>query len=606
MRWNKQRCCCAVQKGPEDLTAIPSMLAGRYRIEAPIGQGAFASTYRATDTTLQRTVAVKLLRSHHAADVSFLARFEREARAAAQVNHPNVVQVHDYGHDDDLVFIVMHFVAGPTLAEYIRDRERISSDEVVGIISQVLEGLQAIHERGIVHRDIKPQNILLEPDLTPKLGDFGVAHSGTESSLTQTGTTIGTAAYMAPEQATGEVSGPRADLYAVGAVLYELLTGKLPFTAATPVQVMYQHVNQDVTPPRQINPHIPASLEAVILRALAKRPEQRFASADEMRRALQLAGRGTDEIFVSPPVSYADQPTQVNLETPPPVPPVRWRAPAGREEPARWPYGLLFLAIVVAIVAVLAVAMVSTGGFTLLGGNGSDEATPTAAGIGLATPEPDNPPAVVEPEPTPVPPPPTPEPEPEPESTPEPPPPTAEPEPEPTAEPPEPDAVQQFVQDVPANAPFDPARIPEEILEGPYLGFGRDDFVEGGAYRRPDGVLYGQPAAHLYSQATDFPSTTIVFDLTEVPARYAVVRIVGMDDESAATVPIRVSVNGYVIHEGPAPFGSEVWTDTAWRIGDLSAFLPGENVLVVEIIAPEGEFGRPPWLLLSAMRIYVG
>jgi len=573
------------------LTGVPLILAGRYRIDAPIGQGAFASTYRATDTTLQRTVAVKLLRSHHAADDSYLARFEREARAAAQVNHPNVVQVHDYGHDDDHVFIVMHYVSGPTLAEYIRDREQISSDEVVSIMSQVLEGLQAIHELGIVHRDIKPQNILLEPDLTPKLGDFGVAHSGTESSLTQTGTTIGTAAYMAPEQATGEESGPRADLYAVGAVLFELLTGQLPFSAATSVQVMYQHVNQNVTPPRKLNPHISTSLEAVILRALSKQPAQRYASAEEMRQALQAAGRETDEIYVSPPVSYADQPTQVNHETPPPDPPAPRRTTTRREEPARWPYGLLLLVVVLAITAVLAVAMVNPGGFTLSGGTGTDDETRTPADVGLATPEPENPPAIVESEPTPETPPPTPEPA---------------SEPEPTPVPPEPDAIQQFIEDVPANAPFNPGQIPEEILDGPYLGFGRDDFVDGGAYRRPDGVLYDQPAAHLYSQATDFPSTTVVFNLADVPARYALIRIVGMDDESPTSIPIRVSVNGYVVHEGPAPFGSEVWTDTAWRIGDPSALQPGENALTIEVIVPDGEFGRPPWLLLTAMRIYSG
>jgi eukaryotic-like serine/threonine-protein kinase len=574
------------------------MLAGRYRIDAPIGQGAFASTYRATDTTLQRTVAVKLLRSHHVADVSFLARFEREARAAAQLNHPNVVQVHDYGHEDEHVFIVMHYVAGPTLAGYIRDREQISSDEVIAIMSQVLEGLQAIHERGIVHRDIKPQNILLEPDLTPKLGDFGVAHSGTESSLTQTGTTIGTAAYMAPEQATGEESGPRADLYAVGAVLFELLTGQLPFSAPTPVQVMYQHVNLEVTPPRQINPSIPASLETVILRALAKRPEQRFASADEMRRALQAAGHGTNEILVAAPAGYSDQPTQASAGIPPPDRPAPRTIRAGRDEPARWPYGLLFLVVVLAIVAILAVAMVNPGGLRLPGGSASDETSATPDDAGMVTPVSGNPPAVAEPEPTPEPPPP------EQEPTPEMPPPT--PEPEPTSVPVETDAVQQFVQDVPANVPFNPEQIPEQILDGPSLGFGRDDFVAGGAYRRPDGVLYEQPAAHLYSHATDFPSTTVAFTLPDVPDRYAVIRIVGMDDESPTTVPIRVSVNGYVVHEGPAPFGSEVWTDTAWRVDDLSALLPGENVLVIEVVASDGEFGRPPWLLLTAMRIYTG
>jgi hypothetical protein len=143
-------------------------------------------------------------------------------------------------------------------------------------------------------------------------------------------------------------------------------------------------------------------------------------------------------------------------------------------------------------------------------------------------------------------------------------------------------------------------------LNGPSQQINRDDFVEGGAYRRPDGVLYDLPAAHLYAQNTDHPSTTVTLDLAETPERYAVIRIVGMDDESANTVPLRISINGVVIHEGPAPFGSEVWTDTAWRIGNPGILQAGENSIVIENLAPTGEFGRPPWLLLSAMRVYVG
>jgi eukaryotic-like serine/threonine-protein kinase len=266
------------RKGSTVLTAIPAILAGRYKIEKMIGEGAFAATYLAEDMKLLRPVAVKLLRSQHVTDDGFTARFEREAQVAAQVSHPNVVQVHDYGHDGQHVFIVMHYVSGPTLAEYVRRQKRLSSDEVIRIVGQVLGGLAAIHERGIVHRDIKPQNILLEDDLTPMLSDFGVAYSPLESSLTQTGMTIGTAAYMAPEQATGEQVGPRADLYAVGCVLYELLTGQLPFTGQGALQVMYQHVSDEPVPPRSINRGISVSLEAVIMRARGEGEETRLAN----------------------------------------------------------------------------------------------------------------------------------------------------------------------------------------------------------------------------------------------------------------------------------------------------------------------------------------
>jgi hypothetical protein len=427
---------------------------------------------------------------------------------------------------------------------------------------------------------------------------------------------------MAPEQATGDVVGPAADLYAVGALLYELTTGRLPFVGQTPVQVMYQHVNREPVPPRQINPDISVHLESVILRALAKRPEHRYRDAADMRQALIDARDGTDEVFVAAPVGYSDQPTAVSRTPPPPPPrPPARHAAAAADEPARWPYALLFTVVVLSIVALLATVNGFRPDFGFLSA-GDDAATPTSpSAVGEPTDEPEptsplDPTPEPEPEPTatpePEPPPePTPEPEPEPTEAPEPPPepeptpePTPEPEPEPTVEP-EPDEVELFLGDVAANAPFNPARIPDGILDGPSVQFNRDDFVDGGAYRRPDGVLYDLPAAHLYSQATDFPSTTVTLELGEAPSRYAVLRIVGMDDESANTVPIRITVNGYVVHDGPGPFGSEVWTDVGWLVGNLGVLQAGDNSITVEVLAPQGEFGRPPWVLLSAMRVYV-
>lgn len=597
------------------MTAIPATLANRYKLEEPIGEGSFASTYRATDTKLLRTVAVKILRAHHAADDGFSTRFEREAQAAAQVSHPNVVQVHDYGRDDEHMFIVMHYVSGPTLAEHIRSRDHLPVSEVVRIVSQILDGLAAIHAAGIVHRDIKPQNVLLEEDLTPRLGDFGVASSSQAMTLTQTGMTIGTAAYMAPEQATGEPAGPQADLYAVGVILYELLTGRLPFSGGNSVQVMYQHVNDPPPRPSEINPHIPPALEEVIMRALAKRPQARYPDAAAMRYALVNAGVETDEVFVVPPASYADQPTAVNRGTPPPSgpPPL-----ARRGEPARWPFALASLIVALAIIALLAATM---GGGPLFAGNGGDDNAESTATLetAAADSEPGETETVLEPTPTippteaPEPPTPTATPEPPPTETPVPPPTetpvlppteTPVPEPEPT-EPPPSRAVDEFNQDVTMNSPFNPERIPVEILEGPVTVFDRDSLVEGGAYRRPDGVLYDMPAAHLYAQPTDHPSTTVSFHLDEAPDEYAVIRILGMDDESPATVPMQISVNGYDVHSGPNPFGQEVWTDTAWRIGDLGALQAGQNTITIANLAPEGVFGRPPWILISVVQVYV-
>lgn len=616
------------------------MLADRYKIEETIGEGAFALTYRARDMKLLRTVAVKILRPHYAEQDGSTSRFEREAQAAAQVNHPNVVQVHDYGRDDDHVFIVMHYVSGPTLGEYVRGQNRLSAAEIVRIVSQMLDGLGAIHRAGIVHRDIKPHNILLEEDLTPKLTDFGVAYFAPALSLTQTGTTIGTAAYMAPEQATGEKLGPQADLYAVGIILYELLTGKLPFSGPSPVQVMYQHVNEPPAPPRSINREISPQLDAVILRALAKRPADRYPDAESMRLALVNAGIDTQEIFVVPPADYANQPTAASRTTPPPVPPRRLPV-ARRDEPNRWPYALALLVVAVAIVAVLGASLGNGFG---VAGSGNDEDGPTAtmsveAAIvePTATSEPEATPTVTPQPPTetPVPLPtetpvplPTETPVPLPTETPVPaptetpvPPPTETPVPPPTEtpapppeEPEEPvvsEAVAAFLDQVPVNTPFNPEEIPDEIENGPVVETSRDGFVQGGAYRRPDGELYGLPAAHLYSQTTEHPSTSVNLNLDEAPDQYAVIRIIGMDDEINGKVPLRITINGYVVHDGPSPFnsasggsGSSAWTDTAWVVGDLGIFQPGQNTITIENAATQGEFGLPPWLLLNALGVY--
>lgn len=604
------------------MTAIPAILANRYRLEETIGEGAFATTYRATDTKLLRNVAVKILRSHYARQDGSTSRFEREAQAAAQVNHPNVVQVHDYGRDGDQVYIVMHYVSGPTLAQYIRGKQRMSASEIVRIVSQILDGLGAIHRRGIIHRDIKPQNILLEEDLTPKLTDFGVAYYAPTMSLTQTGTTIGTAAYMAPEQATGETVAEQADLYAVGVILYELLTGQLPFSGPSPVQVMYQHVNEAPPAPRSINPEISWALETVILRALAKRPGDRYPDAESMRYALVNAGVATDEIFVAPPRNYAEQPTVANQATPPP--PTRRPPPAAwRREPNRWPYFLALVVVALAIMALLAATLGDELGFA--GGGDDDEPTATVTDVvGGVVDVPSATPGELEPTPTATVPPPTetavpptatavpptetavpptetPAP---PTETPVPPEPTATVDPATPTAPDVSEDVSEFLDDVPANEPFNPQQIPQEILNGPVLETGRDGFVAGGAYRRPDGVLYERPAAHLYAQPTEYSSTTVTVTLNETPTQYALLRIVGMDDENDSKVPFRISVNDTVVFDGASPFDNTEWTDTGLLIGDLEILQEGQNTITIENSAPDGEFGVPPWILLTSMRIY--
>src|SRR5690606_4176898 len=255
---------------------LPHTLAGRYRLTARIGEGSFAETYLATDTSLGRQVAVKVLREQYASDVRVAARFEREARAAASVPHPNVVDVYDYGRDGNTLYTVMEWVGGTDLKEHIRRRAPLPVPEATRLIREILQGLGAIHRAGIIHRDVKSQNVLIAQSGTAKLTDFGIARGALDTGLTDTGMALGTAAYMAPEQASGQPLTPAADIYAAGVILFEMLTARLPFPGDNPVQVMFQHVNDPPPRPRTLNPDIPPGLELVVLRALAKDPSDRF------------------------------------------------------------------------------------------------------------------------------------------------------------------------------------------------------------------------------------------------------------------------------------------------------------------------------------------
>jgi serine/threonine-protein kinase len=273
--------------------SLPYLLAGRYQLTRRLGEGSFAETFLATDSLLQRQVAVKILREQYVRDPHFATRFSREAQAAAAVSHPNVVEVYDSGQADETLFIVMEWVDGPDLKQLIREQAPLPIPEAIRLLRELLQGLAVIHQAGIIHRDVKPQNVLLTKQGTAKLTDFGIARGAVGSSLTETGMALGTAAYMAPEQASGKPVGPGVDLYAAGVILFELVTGELPFPGENPVRVMYRQVHEPVPRPREVNRAIPPELEGVILRALAKEPEQRYPTAEAMAAA--LAGVGAAE-----------------------------------------------------------------------------------------------------------------------------------------------------------------------------------------------------------------------------------------------------------------------------------------------------------------------
>ncbi|HET9127450.1 MAG TPA: Stk1 family PASTA domain-containing Ser/Thr kinase, partial [Propionibacteriaceae bacterium] len=273
------------------MTEQSPLLGDRYRLERVIGRGGMAEVWRAADTRLGRPVAIKRLRVDLATDPTFQARFRREAQAAAGLNHPNIVSVYDTGEETDkatgvaVPYIVMELVDGHTLKEVLRDDRRILPERALEFTQGVLDALSYSHRAGIVHRDIKPANVMLTPNGAVKVMDFGIARAvaDTSATMTQTAAVIGTAQYLSPEQARGETVDARSDIYSAGCLLYELLVGRPPFIGDSPVSVAYQHVREVPTPPSTLDPEISQAMDAVVMKALAKDPADRYQSARAMR-----------------------------------------------------------------------------------------------------------------------------------------------------------------------------------------------------------------------------------------------------------------------------------------------------------------------------------
>ncbi|MCL2826417.1 MAG: Stk1 family PASTA domain-containing Ser/Thr kinase, partial [Eggerthellaceae bacterium] len=267
----------------------------RYRLTDRIGIGGMAEVYRAYDEVLGRTVAVKIMLPQYAADPSFAKRFRQEAAAAANLQSPYIVNVYDWGQDEDIYYIVMEYVRGSDLKTAIVERGSINQRKVAEIGAQVCQALSVAHNLDIIHRDIKPQNIMIQPDGNVKVMDFGIARAK-NSVKTQTASVLGTAHYISPEQAQGKELTPASDIYSLGVVLYEAATGYLPFDGPDAVSVAMQQVNNLPLPPHSYNPDIDPDLEDIIMKALEKRPTDRFATANDMRLALNdyLAGRPVD------------------------------------------------------------------------------------------------------------------------------------------------------------------------------------------------------------------------------------------------------------------------------------------------------------------------
>jgi eukaryotic-like serine/threonine-protein kinase len=360
----------------------PRLLGGRYELDGVVGRGGMAEVYRARDIRLDRIVAIKTLRADLARDQIFQARFRREAQSAASLNHPSIVAVYDTGEDMatgvPVPYIVMEYVDGRTVRDLLQDGHRLLPERSLEIIDGVLRALDYSHQAGIVHRDIKPGNVMVTRKGDVKVMDFGIARamSDAQATMTQTAQVIGTAQYLSPEQARGERVDSRSDLYSTGCLLYELLTGRPPFTGDSPVAIAYQHVRENPVPPSRVDPDVPPWADAIVLKAMAKSPDDRYQTAAEMRADLQRAASGMPLAAGPPPTRLDMYPATQRMGAPTmmagatsQIPPVadytkddysrgdRGGAGGGR----RWIPWVLGLVLVIAVVGGVAYYLLSGG-----------------------------------------------------------------------------------------------------------------------------------------------------------------------------------------------------------------------------------------------------
>ena len=353
------------------------ILGDRYMLVELLGGGGMARVYLAHDEILDRDVALKVLREQYADDEQFVERFRREAKNAASLNHPNIVQVYDQGRSENgTYYMAMEYVPGGTLKERIKGEGRLDPGEAAGVASRVAEALAVAHGRGIVHRDIKPQNVLLTASGTEaKVADFGIARAASSRTMTETNLMLGTAAYMSPEQVRGERVGPASDLYSLGVVLYEMLTGELPYTADDPIATAVKHLDEPPRHPREVNPVVPEALDALTATLLAKRAEDRYAGAAQLAEDLRRMRDGLPPLATGPGAQRTAQISQNTGRTR--TPPTLVAPERGTNLPARRGRRRALLPL---IALLLGVALLGGLAWALMGG----PADPGTTGVGGA------------------------------------------------------------------------------------------------------------------------------------------------------------------------------------------------------------------------------
>ena len=359
------------------------LIAGRYQIEDRLGSGGMSTVYRATDTLLERSVALKMLAEHLSDDEKFITRFKREALAVAKLIHPNIVQVYDTGIDAHHHYIVMEYVEGRSCAQLLRARGLLDPEVAREIAVQSCEGLEYAHRKGVIHRDVKPGNLMVlggpaaddgqGTEMTVKLADFGIARATEHSRITQVGSVVGTAAYLAPEQARGGEATPASDVYALGVVLYQLLTGRLPFEGSSLAEIAVRHQNEDPLPPAAYEDTVPEDLSDAVLGALETDPADRYTSARELQRALtgdaEPRRPGAPRTYAPPGAATASTRVLSEPGAPGADPSQTWgwtgettAQPAARSRPRRAlrRFAILLLLLLLAAAAATIVVLVTT------------------------------------------------------------------------------------------------------------------------------------------------------------------------------------------------------------------------------------------------------